>query len=226
MNQRIRHGLALFGMAAVLMVAGAAAAQQSTAEAAQQRYQKATKGGGSKDFASSMQNDDPDARLAGLNALTDLSDGQSVDYLLQALGDGDMRVRAKAIDSCGNLRATAATPVLVQQLFLRETTPPVRQRVIAALGKIGDARATKPIIEILEHDLDVPTRGTAIFALGDIGDSESLVVLDEISRTDENPTLQRLAREAAHKVRYAQAAKANAAEQPQNTFLHPAPPQR
>ena len=101
--------------------------------------------------------------------MSESTDPAAVAYLVQALGDPDMRVKAKAIDACGTLRATDATPVLVQQLFLRGTDPEVKQRILAALGKIGDPRAAKPIKEFLGRDLDHATRGTAIFALGDIG---------------------------------------------------------
>ena len=72
----------------------------------------------------------------------------------------------KAIDELGNRMAKEATPMLVQQLFLRETEAFVQQRVLAALGKIADPRSTKPICEFLERDLDPSTRGTAVFALG------------------------------------------------------------
>ncbi len=212
--------------AAALLLAASRGDAQSATDAARQRYEKSTSDGNVKSFAHSMENEDPAERLKGLKSLTDLKSEQAVDLLLQALGDEDMRVRAKAIDVCGNLRATAATPVLVQQLFLRDTSPEVKQRILAALGKIGDARAAQPIMELLDQDISKPMRGTAIFALGDLGAPESLATLDELATSEGDPTLQRIAREAAHKVRYAQIKKENQANQPLDTFLSPDQPQQ
>ena len=65
--------------------------------------------------------------------------------LVQALGDSDMRIKAKAIDALGNVRANDAVPVLIQQLFLRDTETYVKQRILASLGKIGDQRAASPM---------------------------------------------------------------------------------
>ncbi len=205
----------------ISLQAATAIAQGSVTEAARQRYEKASKSASVESVARSMDSADPMERLDGLRSLTSLEDDHAIDLLLQALGDTDMRVRAKAIDSCADLRATAATPVLIQQLFMSDTAPPVKQRILAALGKIGDSGAAKPIMELLDQGLDPATRGTAIFALGDLGWSDSLPLLDEISTKDDNQTLQRLARQAASKVRYAQTLRANEASQPLNTFLKP-----
>lgn len=206
-----------------LVFAAPAQAQSTNPEAAQKRYEKQTKDGNVKSFAHSMESDDPNERLKGIKSLTDLKSEQAVDLLLQALGDEDMRVRAKAIDACGNLRATAATPVLVQQLFLKDTPDEVKLRILASLGKIGDARAAQPIMEFLARDIDKPMRGTAIFALGDLGAPESLPTLEHYAEDTADPTIQRIAREAANKVRYAQAQRQNQADTPQNTFLNPQP---
>ena len=207
--------------AAVVQCAGTALAQGSVADAARQRYEKSSNSASVESVSRSMESTDPMERLAGLRTLTSLEDDHAIDILLQALGDSDMRVRAKAIDSCADLRATAATPVLIQQLFMRETEAPVKRRILAALGKIGDSGAAKPIMELLDQGLDSATRGTAIYALGDLGSSDSLDLLDEISTKDEDRTIQRLARQAASKVRYAQTLRANEASQPLNTFLRP-----
>lgn len=190
-------------------------------DAARQRYEKAGKSSNIQGVARHMQSEDPNERLEGLRDLTSLEDDQAVDLLVQALGDNDMRVRAKAIDTCAELRATAATPVLIQQLFMRETSEPLKRRILAALGKIGDTGAVKPIMELLDQNLDTSTRGTAIFALGDLGAVDSLVLLDKIATGEDDRTLQRLAIQAAGKVRYAQTQRASEANQPLNTFLRP-----
>ncbi len=205
------------------LVASGAWAQGSVTDAARKRYESATKSTNIEGVARSMSSEDAEERLQGLRDLTSLEDEQGVDLLLQALGDQDLRVRAKAIDSCGDLRATAATPVLIQQLFMADTPEPVKRRILASLGKIGDPEATKPIMGLLSQDLDPATRGTAIFALGDLGSPESLEMLDKIAASDDDRTLRRLASQAATKVRHSQTVRASEANQPLNTFLSPQP---
>jgi HEAT repeat protein len=189
-----------------------------------QRYDRQTKGGNLDEFARQLNSDDPTERLKGLKSLSEASDPKAIEYLVQALGDSDMRIKAKAIDSCGNMRATDATPVLIQQLFLRGTDEEVKQRILAALGKIGDARAAKPIQEFLSRDLDHATRGTAIFALGELGDTESIEFLQNLERSEPHPTIKRIARDAQAKIQYQQAMRQTEARQPLNTVLPPEPP--
>ena len=208
-----------FAAALASVVAANAWAQGSVTDAARKRYEDATKSTNIEGVARSMASEDAEERLQGLRDLTSLEDEQGVDLLLQALGDQDLRVRAKAIDLCGDLRATAATPVLIQQLFMADTPEPVKRRILASLGKIGDPRAAGPISEFLQRDLDPAMRGIAIFALGEIGSGESLTPLNEIQRTDGNATLRRLASEASNKVRYHQQVLATEAKEPRVTFL-------
>lgn len=209
---------------ALLVLGGRPARGQISTDQVRQRYDRQTKGSGVEEFAKQMDSDDPAERLKGVKSMSESTDPKAVDYLVQALGDSDMRIKAKAIDACGNLRATDATPVLVQQLFLRTTDPEVKQRILAALGKIGDARAAKPIQEFLGRDLDQATKGTAIYALGDIGDTDSIDFLQTIERTEPAPTIKRIAREADAKIRYQQAQRQTEAKQPLDTFLPPEPP--
>ena len=214
---------------ASLACAGATAARgQISADQVRQRYDRQTKGGSIDEFARDLRSEDPADRLKGVKSLSESTDPKAVEYLVQALGDADMRVKAKAIDACGNVRAADATPVLIQQLFLRGTDPEVKQRILAALGKIGDVRAAKPIEEFLGRDLDHATRGTAIYALGDIGDPGSLEFLQNLERTEPHPTIKRIAREAQVKVLYQQSVRQTEAKQPLNTFLQPdqPPPQQ
>jgi HEAT repeat protein len=212
-------------MAAALVVGLSSSARaQISADQVRQRYDRQSKGTSIDQFVKEMDSDDAAERLKGVKSMSESTDPKAVEYLVQALGDPDMRVKAKAIDACGNVRATDATPVLIQQLFLRGTDPEVKQRILAALGKIGDARAAKPIQEFLGRDLDHATRGTAIYALGDIGDPDSLEFLQTVERTEPHPTLKRLAREAQAKIRYQQSVRQTEAKQPLHTFLNPDQP--
>jgi HEAT repeat protein len=152
------------------------------------------------DAARKLRSENLTERLEGIRVLAGSSDPKSVDYLLAAASDADIRVRVKAIDELGNRRVSDATPLFVQQLFLRETDPAIQQRVLAALGKIGDPRSTKPICDFLSRDLDPSLRGTAIFALGEIGDKTALDVLTKLAANATDPVTSRLADEAARKI--------------------------
>ncbi len=173
-----------------------------------------------------LNNPDPDTRLEAVRQLASSRDRKAVEYLIQALGDGDTRIRAKAVEALGEMRAADATQVLVQQLFLRSSEPAMKQRILAALGKIGDPRAARPIVEFLQLDLDQSTRGTAVYALGEIGAAEGLEILHQIALGDEDPTIRRLAQEATAKIEYYQSAKAREAKGPTDTFLPKPPPQQ
>ena len=203
---RVRPLLFVVGLLVIGIVAATAGAraQEPTLggrETLRDRYRNRGSGGGNvSEGARKLRSDNVSDRLEGIRVLAEADDPKAVEYLLSAASDGDIRVRIKAIDELGNLRATDATPLFIQQLFLRETEPAVQQRVLAALGKIGDPRSTRPICDFLSRDLDPSTRGTAIFALGEIGDSTALEVLTRLAANQQDPVTSRLADEAARKI--------------------------
>lgn len=166
-----------------------------------------------------LSDPDADKRLEGVRQLAASRDRKAVEYLIQSLGDSDLRIRVKAVGALGEMRAADATPVLVQHLFLRTSEPQMKQRILAALGKIGDPRAARPIMEFLQLDLDEAMRGTAIYALGEIGAGEAVGLLEHIANADADATVRRLAREAIAKVQYYQTAKQREAKGPTETFL-------
>src|SRR5579875_3201382 len=139
--------------------------------------------------ARKVNSDDPDQRLEGVKDLGELEgETRAVEYLMQAVNDPDQRVRIKAIDTLGNVKAKDATPFLVQQLFLRDTDVTTRQHILAALGKIGDKRATASLLDIVARAND-PARGNAIFALAGSGAEEPLRRLAEeaIRKIEQRP---------------------------------------
>jgi len=147
-----------------------------------------------------LRSDDPEKRLEGLRDIGEVNDKKAIDSLLAAANDPDMRIRIKAIDVLGRMGASDAIPLLVQQLFMRDTDLGTKQRILACLGKIGDPHATAPILDFLARAGDPATRGNAIFALGDIGDRAALAPLSAIADGDD-PILRGLAQEAIRKIR-------------------------
>jgi HEAT repeat protein len=147
------------------------------------------------------RSEDTDTRLEGLRALGEVGDAKAVEALLAATADPDARVRVKAMDTLANLKAKEATPLLVQQLFMRDTDLATKQRVLACLAKIGDRRATQPIRDFLARDVEPGVRGNAIFALGEIGDPSALPTLEAIAAGGGDDMLRGLALESIRRIR-------------------------
>lgn len=174
-----------------------------------ERYNKAKKGVTIDEWVRRLADDDPGIRLEAVKSLGDSGEAEANTYLMQAVGDPDPRVRAKAVDYLGKVRATDATLFLIQRLFMRGTEDALRHRVLMALGKIGDSRASRPILEFLGRDLEPDIRGTAIYTLGEVGDASIEQELRELAETEMHPGLKRLAYDAIAKVTARQQAAKN-----------------
>jgi HEAT repeat protein len=133
--------------------------------------------------------EDVQERLEGVEGLGENSeDPKAIEYLIRGAADADMSVRVKSIDVVGTVKVKAAVPLLVQQLFMRDTSLATKQHILAALGRIGDPHATKPILDFLARDVDPAVRASAVYALGDIGDRTALPALEKLAKetSDEN----------------------------------------
>jgi HEAT repeat protein len=147
-----------------------------------------------------LQSEDTNERLEAINGLGEMNDPKATEYLVASANDPDARIRIKAIDTLGRIQAKEATPLLIQQLFMRDTDIGTKQRILVSLGKIGDERATSSIIDFMSRDLDPAVRGNAIFALGDIGDRTALSPLEALSKDTQDPMIRGLAVEAIRKI--------------------------
>ena len=165
------------------------------------RYRKPESSQKLSDSMRKLKSEDVEERLEAIRTLGQIDDPKATEALVGVASDLDMRVRIKAIDTLGLVKAKDATPLLVQQLFMRDTDLGTKQRILASLGKIGDRRATGPIMDFLSRDIDPAVRGNAIFALGDIGDPAALPSLEGLAKDGEDPLLRSLAAEAARKIR-------------------------
>lgn len=175
---------------------------QLSGDRVRDRMNRQKKGGNIQEWVRRLKNDRPETRLEAVKSLGDSKDPKAIEHLMNATADVDIRVKVKAIDYLGTLKATDATPVLIQQLFLREVGPGIKQKVLVALGKIGDPRGAEPIMEFLKRKLDPQTKGTALFALREVGNDGVLSFLDNLAHTESSPPLRRLAAEAAEDIRH------------------------
>lgn len=154
------------------------------------------------DAVHKFNSDDPESRIEAVRLFGELqSDAKALEYLLQAANDADMRVRIKGIDTLGNVKAKDATPILVQQMFLRDTEAAVKQHILAALGKIADPRAVQPLLDVVGQAGPTPLSCGAIYALGDIGDRGALPKLEALAKDSEDESVRRLAAEAVRKIK-------------------------
>jgi HEAT repeat protein len=153
-----------------------------------------------QDAKKGMADADPRVRAEALDKLRSVNDPRAQEMLIEGLTDPDIRVKVRAIDLLGAQQATAAVPLMTQQLFLRETQAVVKLHIVAALGRIGDSRGTLPIVGYLKEASDDQTRGTAVFALGEIGDPHATDVLVQTVTNDRNPMVRKLAQESLEKI--------------------------
>ena len=154
-----------------------------------------------EDQAKKLESDDPAERMEAVRNLSESTDPKAIELLIDASNDPDHRIAVKAIDTLGNMKAKEAVPQFVQKLFLRDTDEPTKARILAALGKIGDDRATNPLVDFLARDTDKPIRGHAIYALGEIGDARAIPGLEKFAGTTDDEALRTLATETARKIR-------------------------
>ena len=89
-----------------------------------------------------------------------------IDGLINALSHRDYRIRKKAAEALGEMRAKEAVDALIKTL--KDENSEVRKAAAYALGRIGDERAVKPLVEALrDESLDV--RIEAAKALKEVG---------------------------------------------------------
>ena len=174
---------------------------QTTGDRAADRVNRKKKGANLTEWVRRLNNDRPETRLEAVKSLGNSKDPLAIEHLVNATADIDIRVKIKAIEYLGNLRATDATPVLAQQLFLSNIHEGVKKKVLIALGKIGDPRGAEPIMEFLRRDLEEQTEGVALFALRDVGNEQVLVFLDNYAEKAASPPLKTLAARAATDIR-------------------------
>src|SRR5213594_4310776 len=135
-----------------------------------------------------LNGDDPEARLEAVRALGEINEPKAIEYLLQAANDPDMRIRIKAIDTLGNAHAKEATGLLIQQLFLRGTDLPTKQRILAALGEIGDRAALSALESLAKDGPDDVLRRLAVEAARKIRDRPAPAVVPPALAVDHRPS--------------------------------------
>jgi HEAT repeat protein len=163
-------------------------------------YEKALSGTDVDQYGRRLESTNVKERLIAVEDLGQSDSPRAVTYLLKAMGDADLRVQSRAIDFLGSHRASDATPLLVQKLYLKDIPKGLRQHVLTALGRIGDPSASRAIVDYLAQEGNKDVRGTGIYALGEIGDISVQDDLRKMGDQESDVRLKSLVDEALTKI--------------------------
>ncbi|MGH7823363.1 MAG: HEAT repeat domain-containing protein, partial [Candidatus Binatia bacterium] len=164
------------------------------------RYQGARDGATIEEWVRRLEDPDASVRLGAVKSIAESGDSQAPKHLMAASLDPDPRVASRAVDALGRLRAAEATDFLAERLFTVGTGDDMRRQILAALARIGDARASRPILQFVDRTEDPELRAVAIFAVGEVGDTTVLGDVERIAGRETEPELRRVAREALEKI--------------------------
>ncbi len=120
---------------------------------------------------------------------------------IPALSDIDELVRATATTAVIFLPKAQAVQLLLS--LLNDKAPFVRNETAFALGEIGDASATSPLVHSLQKDSAAEVRSAAAVALGKIGDPAAIDALTTILKkkpANENDSNEYLRRSVARSI--------------------------
>jgi hypothetical protein len=118
--------------------------------------------------------------------------------VVAALTSEDTDVRGEAFRAIGLRHLTGALPRLTE--LLHSTDHEVRDAAIGALVELGDRRAVKPLVDMVEFsDLDMMRR--IIDAVGMIGGDEARDYLEFVASGHETPAVRQLAKDALERMK-------------------------
>lgn len=93
------------------------------------------------------------------------ADSRAAGILIPLAADYWISVREGVAEALGNLRDPAGVPTLVR--LLGDEVPDVKRDAVVSLGKVGDARAVRPLLDIaLQEPLFRFTAGEAVTRIG------------------------------------------------------------
>lgn len=182
---------------------------QSRQTAVQRRYNRVAKGANVEEWHRRLSSEDPEVRLQAVISLGEDGTEASVEPLIEATADADERVRLKACDYLGTIGSPLATQHLVQTLFLKEVDVLSKQRILVALGRIKDPRSANPLLNFARNTEEETLATAALYALGEIGEKRTLAGVEKIRDATDDPEIQRVASDAADKIRAKVVAKPN-----------------
>lgn len=161
-----------------------------------ERARKVREGPPGSDQAERFRHPDPAVRIQALKALADAGDPDGRDIALTALDDADPRVQSKALECLLQLKAKDAAPALVQRMFLKGSSVPLRKRILATLGRLGDVETARQLLEYASGEPDPALRGAAISSVTRLADRSIAPALKGFADQEKDPGIQRMVNEA------------------------------
>ena len=123
-----------------------------------------------------LKHKDPEVVLFTVGVLGKSRDPIAIPHLVSLIDHEEINVAQAAIDSLSQLRSTVAVEALVRAL---DRDPWLRFAAVHALGEIGDPRAIRALVPLLEDEI---VRDAVVEALGKIGSIEALGTLATLLR--------------------------------------------
>lgn len=177
-----------------------AVAQTQNSHPAVQRYNRTAKGANVEEWKRRLTDPDVRTRLDAVDSLGTKGGDEAIRPLIDATSDSDYRVRTRAIDFLGSLRALEASPVLMQLLFLTDVGRAEKLRSLTALGRIADPATSDRLIAYARTIQDNDLACRAVYAVGEIGSSESKAPLETLRGTRPGTDMDRLIDDAQVKI--------------------------
>ncbi|MCA9626495.1 MAG: HEAT repeat domain-containing protein [Myxococcales bacterium] len=115
------------------------------------------------EVGAAMADPDEEVRMTALRASTHINVFTDVEMVVERIDDESARVRTRAAETLGAMRATDAVVGLIA-LAQSDSDANVRKAAVAALGNIGDQSA-RPAVEAALKDSDSLVRDAAKIAL-------------------------------------------------------------
>jgi HEAT repeat protein len=165
-----------------------------------ERYNRTAKGSNMAEWQRRLSDPQVHVRLEALQSIGEEGGEESVKPLLQAMADSDRRVRVKAIDLLGQVGDPAATEVLVQALFLNNVEHSIKERILAALGRIRDPASVERLLDFSSQTDDSRLLCMCIFALGEIADPKTRGPIRSLKEAWDDADVDRLADDALAKI--------------------------
>jgi HEAT repeat protein len=122
-----------------------------------------------------LERGDVEQRRSALATIRNLRSEPASRIALPALKDKDVLVRATAAGSVIFLPPAEAASVLIPMLQDRDEF--VRREAAFALGEVGDASATAPLLALLSREKVIEVRSAAVIGLGGAGDTSAVAPL-------------------------------------------------
>lgn len=123
----------------------------------------------------------PHVRKKAIEVLREIGSARVIQPLIRMLGDRDLGVREKAEDALEQI-GLPAVPLLIKALHEEDRL--IQYGAATTLGRLGDVRGVKPLINVVLKNKDWELRDIAVEALAKIGSSAAKVLIDILGEID------------------------------------------